>query len=178
MKLLGAIIAGGGSTRFGGDKAAALLDGRALIDHVGDALAPQVDALVVCGREWPNMATVADQPAPDLGPLGGLSGALHHAEAHGFDAVLTAGCDVLPVPDLRALVGPVAAVVDGQWLFGFWPVGMRAMLEDHLAQNGDRSLRHWIAVSGARSVACADSFHNLNTRADFALYSASQGLAA
>jgi molybdenum cofactor guanylyltransferase len=178
VKLLGALIAGGGSRRFDGDKAAALLNGRALIDHVSDALAPQVDALVVCGRDWPDMATVADRPAPELGPLGGLCGALHYAELHGFDAVLTAGCDVLPVPDLRALVGPVAAVVEGQRLFGFWPVGLRAMLADHLAHQDDRSLRHWIAVSGARSVACAGSFHNLNTRADFALYSDSQGLAA
>ena len=178
MKLLGAIIAGGGSTRFDGDKAAALLDGRALIDHVCDALAPQVDAVVVCGRDWRGMVTVADQPKPDLGPLGGLCGALHHAVAHGFDAVVTAGCDVLPVPDLRALVGPVAAVVEGQRLFGFWPVALRAQLDAHLAEQADRSIRHWIAVSGARSVACASSFHNLNTRADFALYTASQGLAA
>jgi molybdenum cofactor guanylyltransferase len=178
VKLLGAIIAGGGSRRFDGDKAAALLNGRALIDHVADALAPQVDAVVVCGRDWPGLPTVADQPQPDLGPLGGLCGALHHAELHGFDAVLTAGCDVLPVPDLRALVGPVAAVVEGQRLFGFWPVALRGQLDAHLADQADRSLRHWMAVSRARSVACAGSFHNLNTRADFALYSDSQGLAA
>ena len=178
MKLLGAIIAGGGSRRFDGDKAAALLDGRALIDRVCDALSPQVEAVVVCGRDWPGMTTLADRPASDLGPLGGLCGALHYAEALGFDAALTAGCDVLPVPDLRALVGPVAAVVEGQRLFGFWPVGLRAQLDAHLAAAQDRSLRHWIATSGARSVACGGSFHNLNTRADFALYSGSQGLAA
>lgn len=172
MKLLGAIIAGGGSTRFDGDKAAALLDGRALIDHVATLLTPQVDALVVCGRDWPGFVSVADRPLPDLGPLGGLCGALHHAAGHQFDAVLTAGCDVLPVPDLRALAGPGPAVIEGQRLFGFWPVDLLGPLEVHLATQSDYSLRTWIAKTGARSVSCAGSFHNLNTRADLDEYRA------
>jgi molybdenum cofactor guanylyltransferase len=178
VKWLGAIIAGGGSRRFGGDKAAALIDGRALIDHVHDALLPQVDAVVVCGRDWPDMIAVADRPALNMGPLGGLCGALHYAAAHGYDAVLTAGCDVLPVPDLRALAGPGAAVVEGQRLFGYWPVGLATRLAAHLADQDDLSIRQWIVVSGARRVACAGPFHNLNTRDDFALYCAMQGLAA
>ncbi len=178
MRLLGAIIAGGGSRRFGGDKAVALIDGTALIEHVRVALAPQVDAVVLCGRDWPGIASVADRPTPDMGPLGGLCAALHHAANHGFDAILMAGCDVLPVPDLRALVGPVAAVVEGQWLFGFWPVALAGRLDAHLASQSDLSFRHWVTVSGARSVPSATEFHNLNTRDDFALYSATQGLAA
>jgi molybdenum cofactor guanylyltransferase len=178
VRVLGAIIAGGHATRFGGDKGAALIDGRALIDHVRDALVPQVDAVVICGRDWPGMVSIADRPAADMGPLGGLCAALRHATANGFDAVMTAGCDVLPVPDLRALVGPVAAVVDRQRLFGFWPAALAQMLDDHLASQNDRSIRHWVAVSGARTVPCPTAFHNLNTRDDFALYVAAQGLAA
>jgi molybdopterin-guanine dinucleotide biosynthesis protein A len=53
VKRLGAIIAGGKATRFGSDKAAALLNGRPLIEHVADGLREQVDALIVCGRAWP-----------------------------------------------------------------------------------------------------------------------------
>jgi molybdenum cofactor guanylyltransferase len=172
VKLLGAIIAGGGSTRFDGDKAAAMLDGRALIDHVAALLMPQVDALVVCGREWPDFISVADRPLPDLGPLGGLCGALHYAAANGFDAVLSTGCDVLPVPDLRVLAGPGAAVIEGQRLFGFWPVALFHQLNTHLTTQTDRSLRTWIANSGARSVSCGESLYNLNTRADLENYQA------
>jgi molybdenum cofactor guanylyltransferase len=178
VKLLGAIIAGGGSRRFGGDKAAALLRGKALIDHIADALRPQVDALIVCGRAWPGLNAVADRPAPDLGPLGGLCAALHYAAQHKFDFILTAGCDVLPVPDLRALVGPTAAVVKNHWLFGYWPANLAAQLHHHLATQTDRSMRHWIAVSGAAEIPCDAAFHNLNTRYDFALYCAAEGLAA
>jgi molybdenum cofactor guanylyltransferase len=178
VKLLGAIIAGGGARRFGGDKAAALLNGRALIDHVADALAPQVDEMVVSGREWAGMVSVADRPAPDVGPLGGLCGLLHYAAQHKYDAVLTAGCDVLPVPDLRALVGPTAAVIKNHWLFGYWPATLASQLDHHLATQSDRSMRHWIATAGAAEVACDIAFHNLNTREDFALYCAAEGLAA
>jgi molybdenum cofactor guanylyltransferase len=178
VKLLGAIIAGGGSRRFGGDKAAALLNGRALIDHVADALRPQVDALIVCGRDLPGLDSVADRPTADMGPLGGLCAALHYAAQHKYDAVLTAGCDVLPVPDLRALVRPTATVVKNHWLFGYWPVALAPALDHHLATQSDRSMRHWIAVSGAREIDCDVAFHNLNTRDDFALYCATRGLTA
>jgi molybdenum cofactor guanylyltransferase len=178
VKLLGAIIAGGGSRRFGGDKAAAWLGGRALIEHVRDALAPQVDAMVVSGREWPGLDSVADRPAPDLGPLGGLCALLHYAAQHNYDAVLMAGCDVLPVPDLRVLVGPTAAVVKNHWLFGYWPANLAAQLDRHLATQSDHSMRHWITSTAAREVTCHTTLHNLNTREDFALYCAAEGLAA
>ncbi len=184
MKLLGAIIAGGASRRFGGDKGAALLNGRALIDHVRDALVPQVDAMVIVGRKWPGIEMLSDRPAPDLGPLGGLNAALHAAQQNGFDAVVTAGCDVLPVPVFHRHPGLdpgssfLAGVVADQPLFGVWPAGLAEDLEAHLTTQTDHSMRHWIAVSGAREVPCDTPFHNLNTRADFALYSASQGLAA
>ncbi len=184
MRLLSAIIAGGGSRRFGGDKAAALLGGKALIEHVADAMRPQTDALIVCGRKWPGLASVADHPAPDLGPLGGLNAALHYAAQHNFDFVLTAGCDVLPVPTysrhprLDPGSGLSPTVIKGQPLFGGWPAGLAEALDHHLATVSDRSMRHWITVSGAREVPCDIAFHNLNTREDFALYSAAEGLAA
>ncbi len=170
MRLLGAIIAGGSSRRFGSDKAAALLDGKALVEHVRDALALQVDTVVICGRIWSGMVSVADQPAPDMGPLGGLCGALKYSAEHGFDAVLTAGCDVLPVPDLRALVGPSPAIVEGQRLFGYWPAALQTALDRHLAEQSDYSIRSWVTASGARSVICSLPLHNLNTRADLESY--------
>ena len=173
MKILGAIIAGGKSSRFDGDKGAASLNGRALIDRVADGLRPQVAALVIVGRDWPRLARVEDRPAPDMGPLGGLCGALHHAGAHGFDAVMTAGCDVLPVPSLWEY-----GIIDGHYLFGLWPASLAAALDHHLATQTNHSMRHWIVKSGAETIHAPHPFYNLNTRADFMLYEAQQGLAA
>ena len=91
--------------------------------------------------------------------------------------VLTAGCDTLPVPMLP-FEGLEAAVVAGHYLFGVWPVALTRQLDAHLATTQDRSMRHWIAVSGARQIAVSSALHNLNTQADFRHYAQTQGLAA
>ena len=173
MKILVAIIAGGRSSRFGGDKGAALLDGRALIDRVADGLRPQVAALVIVGRDWQGLSRIEDRPASDMGPLGGLCGALRYAAANGFDAVMTAGCDVLPVPIIAQ-----CGIIDGHYLFGLWSASLAAALDHHLATQTNHSMRHWIAKSGAETIHAPHPFYNLNTRADFMLYEAQQGLAA
>lgn len=169
--LLGAIIAGGRAQRFGGDKGAALLGGIALIDHVAAALRPQVDRLVVVGRDWPGLDRADDAPHRDLGPLGGLSGALIYAAEHGYSAVLTAGCDTLPVPhDLVALLGAGPSVIENHYLFGLWPVSLAKALSAHIARQSNHSLRHWIACSGARQIPVRQRFANLNTADDLTRY--------
>src|SRR3546814_5020197 len=76
---LGAVLAGGRSSRFGSDKALAMLGGRTLLDHAQAALRPHCDALIVVGRG----EGLADWPQPDMGPLGGVAGALRHrSEEH------------------------------------------------------------------------------------------------
>ena len=177
MRRLGAIIAGGQSLRFGADKAQAMLGRRALIDHVAGHLEAQCETVIICGRAWGSRVSVTDRPAPGLGPLGGLCAALHYGATQGFDMVVTAGCDTLPVPEMP--VGRREAVVAADhYLFGVWPVALARQLDTHLATTQDRSMRHWIAVSGARQVEVAATLHNLNTQADFRHYAQIQGLAA
>jgi molybdenum cofactor guanylyltransferase len=172
MTVLGAIIAGGASKRFGGDKAATLLGGKALIDRVIDALSPQVDALVIVGRTWGNHPSVDDHPF-SCGPLSGLCAAMRWARGQGYDHVLSAGCDVLPLaPDLlRALEGDGPAVIAGQRLLGLWPSALAEALEAHIRAQPNHALRHWIEVSGAREVASSATLYNMNTPEDLAHYS-------
>jgi molybdenum cofactor guanylyltransferase len=167
LKILGAIIAGGKSTRFGGDKAAALLNGKALIDHVIDGLAPQCDQIVICGRKWLDYDYLPDRPVSDMGPLGGLCAALHFAADHGYDEVITAGCDVLPVPILSA---QAPSVVAGHYLFGRWPVQLAGALDLHLSGQNNRSMRHWMAAANAQEIATELPLHNLNTASTFGHY--------
>jgi molybdenum cofactor guanylyltransferase len=175
--VLGAIIAGGPSRRFGGDKAGALLGGKALIEHVIDALLPQVDALVIVGRAWGGHPLVEDYPFA-CGPLSGLCAVLRSARDQGHDHVLTAGCDVLPIPPtLRgALAGDGPAVIAGQRLLGLWPSALADRLEAHIRAQSNHganyALHHWIALSGARSVTLATPLHNLNTAEDLARFEA------
>jgi molybdopterin-guanine dinucleotide biosynthesis protein A len=153
-RLLGAIIAGGLSRRFGSDKALALIDGRPMLDHVSDALQAMVAEVVVCGRAWREFRHLADRPEPGCGPLGGLAAALAHAREQGFDAVLSVPVDVLPLPpDLPSrLAGGGPRVLAGQHLIGLWPAALASGLDEHLAA-GHRSIRSWIEASGAVRVA-------------------------
>ena len=179
MRILGAIIAGGQSRRFGSDKALALVDGKPLIAHVIDALEQQVDAVVMCGRQWPGLPSIADRPGSDQGPLGGICAALHHARENGFDAVLTAGCDTLPVPNgMAELFDNRPGVIKDQPLFGLWLASMAPMLDAYLADQPRRDMRGWIDHSGAAEIATPIAFSNLNTPEDYAQFTASRGMTA
>jgi len=171
-RVLGAILAGGRSTRFGSDKALATLDGRALIDRVADALGPQVDALVVVGRSHASLPSIPDRPAPDLGPLGGIAAALHHATANGFAQVLTVPCDAPFLPaDLRQQLsdaGPAAHLIDSP-VVGWWPAGAGTALDALLADGGSRSVRAFADRIGAASAAGSNEIANINTPDDLAL---------
>jgi molybdopterin-guanine dinucleotide biosynthesis protein A len=169
MRILGAVLAGGRSSRFGSDKAAALVDGKPMLDRVIEALAPQVDAVVVCGRMGAGYEGIPDRPAADLGPLGGLNAALHHAASHGFDAVLTVPCDTPLLPaDLREQLGEPGqgVIVDELPVIALWSAGLAESLDGFLAEGGSRSIASWVERTGARRVALRELPANVNTVAD------------
>lgn len=169
MRLLGAILAGGQSRRFGSNKAEALFEGKALLDHVADTLRGQTDDIVVVGREWPGLAIVADLPQPGLGPLGGLAGALDLARCEGYDAVLSSGCDVLGLPpNLAELLGDRPAIFDDLPVVGLWPASLAPVLVDWLGYPANRSVYHFADHVGARRVGTPHSISNINRASDLA----------
>lgn len=171
MHVLGAIIAGGQSRRFGRDKAAEPINGVAIIDQIAAALTPQVAAVILCGRQWRGLESVADRPAAGLGPLGGLAAALHYAGENGFEAVLSVPVDVIPLPvDLAVLLGgDGATVLSKQHLIGWWPAAFGPLLDQHLAEPNDRSLRQWFERCQPRRVADPPGLVNVNRVTDLAL---------
>ena len=179
MRLLGALIAGGQSRRFGSDKALAPIDGKPMLAHVIEALEKQVDKVVICGRDWPGLPALPDRPEAGQGPLGGICAALHHARENGFDAVLTAGCDTLPVPGhLVSLFDNQPGVITDQPLFGLWPANMAALLEAYLTGQPRRDMRGWIEYSGARDIDATIAFSNVNTPEDYARLTTQRGITA
>jgi molybdopterin-guanine dinucleotide biosynthesis protein A len=167
MSTLGAVLAGGRSSRFGSDKAEALLEGQSLLDHAIRALAPHVDAVVVAGRAMPGQPMIADWPAPDLGPMGGIAGALRFAESEGFGQLLCISVDCVRLPeDLRALLEPGPAYLESQPVIGLWPTSVRSEIEAQLTTSDDRSVRRFGNRIGARAVACDFLPPNINTSAD------------
>ncbi|MGQ2935375.1 MAG: molybdenum cofactor guanylyltransferase [Sphingopyxis sp.] len=162
MKTLGAVLAGGRSSRFGSDKALAMLDGRSLLDHALAALRPHCDAVVVVGRD-----EVADWPRPDMGPLGGIAGALIYAADNGFDRVLTAPVDCVRLPgDLRTLLEPAPAFLETQPVIGLWPGTALHLLKAMLEDEGDLAVRAYARRIGARPVSSDFVPPNVNSTAD------------
>lgn len=95
---LGAVLAGGGSTRFGGEKALALLRGVPLVTWAARAVSGAAGSAVVITGSG-EVAAAAGIPArPDrvagAGPLGGLVTALEWAVERGAAGVLAVGCDM------------------------------------------------------------------------------------
>lgn len=166
MRILGAILAGGRSTRFGSDKALYTHKGKPLIEHVADALALQCTDVVVCGRSWGSLVGLDDRPAAGLGPMGGLCAALHHGADRGFDSVLSAPCDLVGIQaDTLVRLRPGPAVADGQWLLGLWPTALAPRLEALLLAEGAIAALRWVSDAGATLVPMG-SLRNVNTLND------------
>lgn len=127
-RLLGAVLAGGKSTRMGRDKAllrraAGDADaGRAeitFLDHAVQRLLPLTRHVVVLGRTIPAGHVAAAEASalppviglpdrkPSLGPAMGVATALRFAADRGFDAVLVTPVDMpdLTAEHLRLLIG-------------------------------------------------------------------------
>ncbi|WP_439532702.1 molybdenum cofactor guanylyltransferase [Polymorphobacter sp.] len=166
MIILGAILAGGQSRRFGSDKALAPLHGQPLISHAIRALHAETPNVVVCGRAWPGHVGLSDR-IPGAGPLAGLCAALEHAHSKGYSHVLIAPCDMAIFPPrLASALAPAPAVAASQPTLGLWPAPLAPRLFAHLAA-GHRSLMSWVEASGARTVHLG-LLTNINTPADLA----------
>lgn len=164
--LLGTVLAGGASRRFGADKARARVGGLSLLARALRAVAPVSHRVVVVGRQggpMPGTIEVLDDLRDDAGPLAGIETALHRAAALGAPGVALLACD-LPgvgwevmaalVRRWRQLPDRVRAAVvlsDGdalQPLCGVYGVELGPALSAHLdatVDGGARSARSWVA---------------------------------
>ncbi|QLC26545.1 molybdenum cofactor guanylyltransferase [Parasphingopyxis algicola] len=167
MKLLGAVLAGGRSSRFGADKAETVWRGKALVDHALSQMREQCDTVVLCGRRRNGVTSLADRPTADEGPLGGLNAALAHAMENGFDAVLSIACDNARIPaDLADRLSPGPAYAESQPVIGLWPVALAPRLDAWLADQPRRAMMAWVEHIGAAPVALPEPPPNINTPDD------------
>ncbi|NBC37153.1 NTP transferase domain-containing protein [Novosphingobium sp. FSY-8] len=169
--ILGAVLAGGRSTRFGSDKAVALWQGETLLAHAVATLAPQCARVVVVGREAAPAPALClpDWPAPGMGPLAGLCAALRHARDNGYRAVLSCAVDSVGLDDgLLTELGGAPAYVDSQPVIGLWPASAADAAQAILAADGKHSMRALAHAVEARAVTLRRHPANINTPADLA----------
>lgn len=190
--ILGVILAGGRSRRFGGgDKTLAEIEGKSILARVISRFRPQVGRLVLSingdARRFADFGveTIADGESPELGPLSGLLAAMCWAQAHapGVTLIATVSSDIPFLPnDLVARLdaarnGGVAIAESGgrrHPTVGLWPVQTRVDVANALARQA-LSVNQLAADLDAVAVTFPmrdsagdeiDPFFNINTRDD------------
>lgn len=118
--ILGAVLAGGRSRRYGSPKALAQVGGVRLIERAVRAVAAAADRTVIVASEQEPYGylglPVRGDERPDAGPLGGIHAAVRWAWMDGFAAALVVACDMPFVPagllrELASHVGPAVVSV-------------------------------------------------------------------
>ncbi|RUP07779.1 molybdenum cofactor guanylyltransferase MobA [Hyphomicrobium sp.] len=191
-QILGVILAGGRSRRFGGgDKGLADLGGQSILARVIAQFRPQVGRLVLNINGDPerfseyDLEIVSDNENPELGPLSGLLAVMDWAAQHGSKctAIATVSADVPFLPndvvarlDARREDG-VAIAMSGDRrhpTIAIWPMSTRQAIAEALkarALSVDKLAARLKAVAVAfpmRDIrnATVDPFFNINTPDD------------
>lgn len=186
--IAGLVIAGGRSTRFGGEKAVAPFAGQPLLLWAAQRLMGACASVAVNARPGTAAAALAqsagylvlhDAPGDAEGPLAGVRAGLTWARSAGFRALAVSPCDAPLLPgDLyprlieAAGEGAALAVTDEgrQPLCAVWPVA--ALEAVSLALSGGAHPPTWRVLEELGAVRVAfdvpGAFANLNTREELA----------
>lgn len=187
IPVLGVVLAGGASRRYGSDKALAMLDGTPLLQWVVDRVRPQVDVLAISGtsRMGVTLPIIADAVG-GCGPLSALCSILAWAKERNLPLVATFSCDTPFIPrdavsDLRAALQDCDCAV-ASWTgvthptCALWKTKTHGEIEAAFAA-GVRSVHGAIAYlntsfadfSSVRDGPTGDPFFNINARNDMAV---------
>lgn len=182
MPRLGVVLAGGTSSRFGTDKALAILNRKPLLLHVCERAEPQVDRLVInrnqpIASELTGDHEILTDDWPGDGPLAGIIMALDYANTNGFNEVVSFPCDTPLFPPYlvsRLHDQLVAAKADccmarhghrEQRALALWNAACAPVLKQHFLSG----MRRLGDVPGAIATTVAeftDGFVNINTPDD------------
>ena len=185
----GLVLAGGRSVRFGGEKAVAVLEGRALLLWAVDRLRtvctrvaanvrPETEAEAVALAA--GLPTLHDAPGDALGPLAGVKVGLIWAEQLGARTLAVSPCDAPLLPDdlfVRLLEradggAAMAETSDGrQPLCALWPVSALPAVREALVGGAHPPTWQVLERIGARKVFFErpEAFANVNTPDDLSV---------
>ena len=175
--ILGVVLAGGQSTRFGSDKALAELGGQTLLARAFDTLTGFCELVVVAGRDRGPGHVIPDWPHPNMGPLAGIAAALRLARDEGYESVLSCGVDSVGLPDnLLELLSPGPAYLESQPVVGHWPTGTVDAIETLLLAEGKHSMLAFAGAVGATAVKIRAKPANITPPADLAAMERDDGI--
>ena len=187
-KILGVVLAGGKSLRFGEDKSKVKLNNKSLIDHIlSEVLTEFKELLIVSNNpiefnKSENISIISDFKN-NLGPLGGVLTAMKWIKDNNKDyqwistfptdtpffknQILKDFHDKINLKNCKLFF--IKSNNTRHNIFGLWSIDLADKLEKDL-ENGDRKVEDWANKVGVNIIDMQfeknDPFFNINTKED------------
>tara|TARA_B100000965_G_scaffold286732_1_gene244555 strand:+ start:121 stop:729 length:609 start_codon:yes stop_codon:yes gene_type:complete len=186
--ILGIVLAGGRSQRFGEDKSQVKLDGKILIDHILNEISDGFKEILIVSnnkikfKHSDNISMIRDLKK-DQGPLGGILSAMKwiKEKRKNYKWISTFPVDTpffkkeilqnflheINLEESKLFFIKSNNTVHN--IFGIWSIDLMEKLEEDL-NNGDRKVESWANSVGAKVISMEfineDPFFNINTKED------------
>lgn len=178
MPMIGAVLAGGSSTRMGRPKASLRVGDETLLERAVGVLVSRVDEVIVCGgQDAPRGAVLVPDVAYSAGPLAGIEAALGYGGGRDV-LVLAVDLPLVTQAVIDRLIAPLLAgqvrVARGngrvQPLLGAYSADLVGLVRAHRL-SGDRSVMGMVMDAPHLTLVDVDpgSLMNINTPADLRL---------
>jgi len=184
--LLGVVLAGGKSQRFGQDKAGVNLGNKTLIEHTLDKIKFKFEDVIIVSNKtnFKNYKIINDCIEGQLGPLVGVLSAMKWIKKNNkpYEWVVTFPCDT-PFFNTKIIDEFIkfSKTNDGLLyfvksnkirhnIFGLWSLKLIEILEKDIIKNNYRKVEKWADKIGVRIINIEDNkknfFLNINTKDD------------
>ena len=184
--ILGVILAGGKSKRFGQDKSEVKLGDKTLLEHTLHKIKSKFSKIIIVSNRkvLKNYTIIEDCIDGQLGPLVGVLSAMKYIKKNNFSYnwVATFPCDT-PFFDIYiieeffkvsklndSLLYFVKSKEKRHNIFGLWSLKLIETLEKDIIQNNYRKVEKWANKVGVKIINAsydgADPFFNINTQED------------
>ena len=184
--ILGAVLAGGKSKRFGEDKSKVRLGDKTLLEHTLRKVKSKFNTIIIVSNNKivKDYITINDCIDGQLGPLVGVLSVMKWIKKNNFSYnwIATFPCDT-PFFDLSIIekFNEASKLKDGSLyfaksakqrhnIFGLWSLKLIEILEKDIIENHYRKVEEWANKIGIKTINISydntDPFFNINTRED------------
>ena len=186
--ILGAVLAGGKSQRFGEDKSQVKLDGKVLIDYILNEISDEFKEILIVSnnkikfKNSDNISIIGDLKK-DQGPLGGVLSAMKWIKEKNKDykwiSTFPVDTPFFKKEILQNFLREINLEESNLFfiksnntrhnIFGIWSIDLMEKLEEDL-NNGERKVELWANSVGVKVINMEfineDPFFNINTKDD------------
>ena len=184
--ILGVVLAGGKSKRFGEDKSKVMLNDKTLLEHTIDKIKSKFNKIIIVSNNKivKDYTTINDCIDGQLGPLVGVLSAMKWIKKNNFSYkwIATFPCDTpffnISLIDKfievsrqkKNLLYFVKSEEKRHNIFGLWSLQLIEVLEKDIIKNNFRKVEEWANKIGVKTINISykeiDPFFNINTKED------------